>query len=427
MRVFRIASRQVSYSRLTMSSRNYLTGRPLLRQFTGIAGESAACRPTSHSSATYPTRPDGRLCIARGRPNGPTRVCIAIRSPAVSPERAANRFAIATVLGESHVVVGHADRPVRPDHHGADRNWGRYGRQPRRRTRCPALSPQAAGVVALGSRSICRHSSLKRTRCLPVRRPGVGWTESAWTWRMWMRGAIFVEIGRKAERVLIVSEGLLIYLSAEEVGALARDLARPASFRFWVNDVVSPGLLKMLDENLGAMVAAGGAAFKFGPEVGPAFLQPFGWRPRDVRSLLKAAAKLKRLTFGMRLIALLPESNGRQGKRHGRPYACSSGRDHAWAFATPLAPRGKPIQSGQTERPPQHLVLYEQPARFDGFAPTPQSIAKPAVRNSCAAARFPTRRDRAGREKYSSFPDARAMAAGSSIASRQTRPKTSRS
>ena len=45
---------------------------------------------------------------------------------------------------------------------------------------------------------------------------------------------------------LVLTEGLLVYLSAEEVGALAEDLALPESFRRWIVDIVSPGLLRML-------------------------------------------------------------------------------------------------------------------------------------------------------------------------------------
>jgi methyltransferase (TIGR00027 family) len=129
------------------------------------------------------------------------------------------------------------------------------------------------------------------------------------------RRELFAELGRGATKVLVLSEGLVIYLTRDEVGALARDLAAPASFRNWVVDLVSPGLLRMLQKNLGGPLIAAGSPLKFGPEEGPDFFLPFGWKPAEVRSLLKTAARLKRLSFGMRLAALLPQSNGRQGAR----------------------------------------------------------------------------------------------------------------
>jgi methyltransferase (TIGR00027 family) len=129
------------------------------------------------------------------------------------------------------------------------------------------------------------------------------------------RRALFERLGRSASRVLVVSEGLLIYLAPEEVAALARDLASPGTFRSWVLDIASPGLLKMIQKDSGAQLSAAGAELKFGPAEGPGFFVPHGWKPVDVRSPLKTAARLKRLSFGLRLVAMLPESSGPQGSR----------------------------------------------------------------------------------------------------------------
>jgi methyltransferase (TIGR00027 family) len=129
------------------------------------------------------------------------------------------------------------------------------------------------------------------------------------------RRALFERLGRSARRALVVSEGLLIYLDSEEVGALARDLAAPASFRGWVTDLTSPGLLKMIRKDSGAQLRAAGAELKFAPAEGPGFFAPHGWKSVDVRSPLKTAARLGRLSFGMRLISMLPESTGPQGSR----------------------------------------------------------------------------------------------------------------
>ncbi|MGE5278524.1 MAG: hypothetical protein ACM3SU_16145 [Acidobacteriota bacterium] len=42
---------------------------------------------------------------------------------------------------------------------------------------------------------------------------------------------------------------------------------------------------------------------------------PCGWRPVEVQSPLKAAARARRVSLLFRLLALLPQSNGRQGNR----------------------------------------------------------------------------------------------------------------
>jgi methyltransferase (TIGR00027 family) len=129
------------------------------------------------------------------------------------------------------------------------------------------------------------------------------------------RRAMFERLGRDARKALILSEGLLIYLSAEEVGALAGDLAAQTSFERWVAEISSPGLLKLLQKNIGKQLSQAGAPPKFGPAEGPGFFAPFGWKAMDVRSPLRTAARLKRLSWGMRIAAMLPESTGKQGKR----------------------------------------------------------------------------------------------------------------
>ena len=128
------------------------------------------------------------------------------------------------------------------------------------------------------------------------------------------RRALFQRLGRNARKVLVLTEGLLVYLTRDEVSALGRDLAAHASFRDWVIDLCSPGLLKMLQKNLGALSEAG-SPLKFGPEEGPEFFTASGWKAVEVYSMLKTAAAVKRLPFFLRLMSLLPESNGRQGSR----------------------------------------------------------------------------------------------------------------
>src|SRR5262249_23554982 len=96
---------------------------------------------------------------------------------------------------------------------------------------------------------------------------------------------------------------------------LARDLAGPVSFERWVLDLASPGLLRLLQRELQPRLTEGGAKLQFGPNEGPLFFRPDGWKPLEVHGLLKTAARLRRLPLFMRLLALLPESKGEQGSR----------------------------------------------------------------------------------------------------------------
>src|SRR5262249_34226958 len=147
-----------------------------------------------------------------------------------------------------------------------------------------------------GEKPVCR---LERV-ALDLANPGV-------------RRERFEEWGRRAGKVLILTEGLIVYLTAEEVSSLARDLAAPPSFQRWVLDLGSPGLLRMLQKEMGEQLAQAGAPLKFAPAEGVAFFEPFGWKPLDVRSTLKTARRLGRLSLGMWFLALMPEPKGPPG------------------------------------------------------------------------------------------------------------------
>jgi methyltransferase (TIGR00027 family) len=129
------------------------------------------------------------------------------------------------------------------------------------------------------------------------------------------RRELFAHLGRDAKNALIITEGLLIYLTEKQVGSLARDLAETPGFERWVLDLSSPGLMRLSQKNMGPQLSASGAKFQFAPAEGPGFFSPFGWNDVDIRSPLKKAVQLRRAPFLMRLVALLPESNGKQGSR----------------------------------------------------------------------------------------------------------------
>lgn len=110
------------------------------------------------------------------------------------------------------------------------------------------------------------------------------------------RTALFRRIGAASQRVLVITEGLLVYLTPEAVSGLARDLHDQASFRNWLLDLASPALLKYLEKTWGTSMAA--APFRFAPAESSAFFAPFGWREAEWRSQFHESIRLKR-TFPM--------------------------------------------------------------------------------------------------------------------------------
>jgi methyltransferase (TIGR00027 family) len=137
------------------------------------------------------------------------------------------------------------------------------------------------------------------------------------------RRALFARLGSEARRALVVTEGLLIYLTAGQVGDLARDLHVAGGFRWWTADLASPRLLKMLERHWGTALHAGNAPFRFGPAEGTGFFAPFGWREVSFRSALEEAHRLHRemrLAWLWRLMARLSPKKQREEFRRMSGY-----------------------------------------------------------------------------------------------------------
>jgi methyltransferase (TIGR00027 family) len=131
------------------------------------------------------------------------------------------------------------------------------------------------------------------------------------------RTEVFDQLSRQAKKVSIITEGLVTYLSREEVARLAQDLAVPASFHSWILDMPSPALLRRLKQRMASNLKKT-APFKFAPEEGTNFFVSYGWIPKDVRSVLKTAAHIKRLPLYLLPFSWLPET---EASRRTRPWS----------------------------------------------------------------------------------------------------------
>jgi methyltransferase (TIGR00027 family) len=129
------------------------------------------------------------------------------------------------------------------------------------------------------------------------------------------RRALFADLNRRANKILVLTEGLIIYLTADEAAALAKDLAAGSHFERWLLDLYSPGLLRMMQRTTGKQLSKVGAPIQFAPAEGPAFFPPYGWEPLEVKSLLKTATRFKRPPFFLRLLGRLPETKRPAGNR----------------------------------------------------------------------------------------------------------------
>ena len=130
-----------------------------------------------------------------------------------------------------------------------------------------------------------------------------------------IRRSLLSRLASEASNVLVMTEGLLIYLRWDQVSAPAEDLKRFPAFKPWLLDIVPPGLLRKLQKNTHQHFGSEVPPLQFGPEDGPAFFAQYGWKPLEVHAVLKTAAGLRRVPFFMRLLALLPDNPNHSGSR----------------------------------------------------------------------------------------------------------------
>lgn len=121
-------------------------------------------------------------------------------------------------------------------------------------------------------------------------------------------------IATRAERTLVITEGLLVYLEDSLVAELGRNLAAHSNFAFWAFDISSPQVLKYQQRKLSPQFMQ--APLKFAPKNGLSFFESLGWTSRNVRSLLHEGARLRRVPWMLRPLAWVPPADPRTASSH---------------------------------------------------------------------------------------------------------------
>lgn len=106
--------------------------------------------------------------------------------------------------------------------------------------------------------------------------------------------------------MLVITEGLLIYLTEADAASLARELHATANARWWLADIGTPLLRQFMErQRWRSSLLQGNAPLQFFPEQGTAFFEPCGWREAEFRSTWDESFRLDRtMRFG-RIFALL--------------------------------------------------------------------------------------------------------------------------
>lgn len=130
-----------------------------------------------------------------------------------------------------------------------------------------------------------------------------------------VRRALFSEIGAASRATLVISEGLIIYLTPEAVAALATDLAAQPSFRWWMFDLLSPQILARISKSRGNGPGGANSPFLFAPANSTGFFKPFGWKEREFRSMWADSKRLNRRMPGAWFFDLMFSFQSPEGRK----------------------------------------------------------------------------------------------------------------
>jgi methyltransferase (TIGR00027 family) len=108
------------------------------------------------------------------------------------------------------------------------------------------------------------------------------------------RGRLLDELAGSSRQTLILTEGVVPYLTEEQVASLAADLRARPSFRHWIIDYFSPEVIRYVQTRRKRQMQ--NAPFRFAPADWFAFFARAGWRARETRYLADEAARLSRRT-----------------------------------------------------------------------------------------------------------------------------------
>jgi methyltransferase (TIGR00027 family) len=117
------------------------------------------------------------------------------------------------------------------------------------------------------------------------------------------RGSLLASVNARSNKLLVLTEGVIPYLSNEEVASLADDLRALDRAAYWVVDYVSAEAMKYRHRRgMGRVMQ--NAPFRFAPANWFVFFQDRGWRPKEIRYLPEEGKRLGRPIALPRLLKL---------------------------------------------------------------------------------------------------------------------------
>lgn len=131
------------------------------------------------------------------------------------------------------------------------------------------------------------------------------------------RRRLLADIDSRATRLLILTEGVIVYLPEQAVGALADNLRSLQHARYWIVEYLSPQALKFRERS-GITRKTRNAPFKFKPADWFGFFREHGWGLQEIRYFSEEGKRLKRPPRLPSLLKLLIKARTIFASRKGR-------------------------------------------------------------------------------------------------------------
>jgi O-methyltransferase involved in polyketide biosynthesis len=145
------------------------------------------------------------------------------------------------------------------------------------------------------------------------------------------RRDLFARVAAASPSTLVLTEGVVPYLTTEAAGALADDLRQLPGVK-WIVDYISPESIRFR-KRLGLRRQMRAAPFQFEPADWFAFFQAHGWRPAEITYVPIEARRLGRpapLPLALRLMLRL-------GRRLRLATADGFGKSMGYVLLEPLS------------------------------------------------------------------------------------------
>ncbi len=108
------------------------------------------------------------------------------------------------------------------------------------------------------------------------------------------RSRVLEDARSEGSRLLVVTEGLLIYLTAAQVTGLAEQLLVEGKAQWWVTDLIAPALRQMMGMVWHWQLSAAGTPFRFAPHDSGKFFEAVGWQEDEFHSIWSESIRLRR-------------------------------------------------------------------------------------------------------------------------------------